>query len=411
MAKNYKSIYDNTGDSIALNQRFYIKKESARGVLAVPTGSDFLFTLSGGSVNSVQPIESSPHRTGRHNTSVIAQKIETSWTIPTYFNVDTTLGTAGPTQVDQAWRTLMESAFGDEDLTGGSPVYTTKTDPNITFSIWETGDQWQKQAFGCFCESANASLPGDSAAQMEFSGNAKNALLVGIAKTSVLNDGGNTITLDVGDEDRIPVGAYIMLIEADGTTRSADTPDGSPRLVQSKSGTVLTVDGAALADADGSGADLYVAYYEPETPVGINDPLIGLVGSVTIAGLPTTCVRSASFNLTNSNTLYDNCFGEDGLGGPLFAPGGRADVEVSLELNLNHELVEFINRLKQFPGENITLVLGEATGRRVQFETPKVIFPVPEISVPDTDVIPVTFTALANQTAIDAADEITISLL
>lgn len=409
--KNYKSIYDSANDSVSLNQRFYIKEESARGVLAIPTDSDFMFTLTGGSVNSVQPIISSPHRTGRHNTSVIAEKIETTWSLPSYFNIDTTLGTASNDEIDAAFRVLMKSAFGDEDTTGGSPVYTTKTDPNITFSIWETGDQWQKQSFGAFVESANAEFPGDGQAQIEFAGEAKNALLVGIAQSSVDNDGGNTLTLDAADSDRIPAGAKIMIIENDGTTRSADTPNGSAREVSSKAGNVLTVDGAPLADANGSVTPILVCYYEPEAPTAINNPQTGLTGSVTIAGLANDCVRSASFNLTNNHEVANFCYGEEGLGGPLFIPGGRADLEVSLELNLNHETVEFINRLKSFPGENITLILGDSSGRHMQIAAPKVIFPVPEISIPDTGSIPVTFTALANQTAIDQADEVTISFL
>ena len=62
MAKNFKDIYDDTGDSSAQNQSFFIKEESVRGTFSIPTGSDFLFTLSGGSTNFSQPRFSSPHR-------------------------------------------------------------------------------------------------------------------------------------------------------------------------------------------------------------------------------------------------------------------------------------------------------------------------------------------------------------
>ncbi len=410
MAKNYADIYNSTADSSALNQRFYIKKESAAGIIAIPTNSDFMFTLSGGSVNSVQPITSSPHRTGRHNTSVIPEKIQTNWSLSSYFNVDTSLLTASNSQIDLPLRVMLESALGKEDVTAGSPRYTTASDPNTYFSVWETGDSWQKQACGAFVDSANMSFPGDGQAQIEFSGQAKNSLLVGIAKTSVDNNGTNSITLDSGDEGRIPVGAKIMLIKGDGVTRSTDTPNGSARTVTAKTGAILTVDGAPLTDADGT-SSLYVSYYEPTAPTGINNPLIGLTGSVTIAGLSSACVRSASFNLNNNHEVVNYCYGEKGLSGPLFVAGGRADVEVSLELNLNHELVEFINRLRSFPGENITLVLGDSAGRHVQILAPKVIFPVPEIPVPESGSIPITFTAMANQTAIDAYDELTISFL
>jgi hypothetical protein len=118
-----------------------------------------------------------------------------------------------------------------------------------------------------------------------------------------------------------------------------------------------------------------------------------------------------SVNCTNNHEPQDFCYGEAGLGGPLFTPGGRLNVEVSLELNLNKDLVGFLNHLRDFSGDEITLILGSATGRHLQIEIPKVIFPVPEIPVPESGTIPVTFTGNALQTGLDAADEITISYL
>jgi hypothetical protein len=78
---------------------------------------------------------------------------------------------------------------------------------------------------------------------------------------------------------------------------------------------------------------------------------------------------------------------------------------------LNHELVEFLNGLKDFVGENVTIILGDAAGRHVEVLVPKVQFPVPEISVPDTGTIPVTFTGICYQTTLDAGDEVTVSFL
>lgn len=412
MAKDYAAIHASANDSIALEQKIFIKEESTRGVLAAPVGADFIYSLSGASVNFTQPVESSPHRSGRHHTSVIKQKTTTSWTIPTFFNIDTTLGAAALTEIDPGMRVMYKSLMGKEDVSGGSPVYTSGVDPAITFSIFEIGDQWAKQAPGSFVESGNASFPGDGQAQIEWAGSSKTSYTVGIGKSQIDNNGGNTVTVGTGEGERFPVGAMVMLVEADGVTRSADTPDGSPRVVTSVSGDVVTLDGAALAAADGSVADVYLVYYEPESPVAINDPQVGLVGSIAIVGLSSTdCVRSASINMVNNHELQDFCYGEEGLGGRLFTPGGRFTAEVSMELNLNKELVGFLNNIKDFAGEDITLILGDAAGRHLQIEVPKAIFPVPEISVPDTGTIPVTFTGNAYQTALDAADEVTISFL
>jgi hypothetical protein len=67
--------------------------------------------------------------------------------------------------------------------------------------------------------------------------------------------------------------------------------------------------------------------------------------------------------------------------------------------------------LKDFSGEDIEVILGDSTGRHLKIDLPKVIFPIPEIAVPETGSIPVSFTGTANQTALDAADEITLSYL
>lgn len=412
MAKNFANIWASPNDSIALEQKIFIKEESSRGVLQAPTGADFIYTLSGASVNFTQPIESSPHRSGRHHNNIIKQKTTTEWTMPTFFNIDTTLGAASTAEIDPGMRVLYKSLMGNEDVGGGSPVYTAETPPDITFSIFENGDLWAKQAPGAFVEAGNASFPGDGQAQIEWSGMAKTALLVGVGKSTVNNNAGNTVTVQAGEAARFPVGALVMIIEANGTTRSADTPDGSPRTVVSVTGNDVLLSGATLADADGSVTPVYLAYYEPASPVAIDNPQTGLKGSITIAGLSSAdCVRSATINMVNNHEVQDFCYGEEGLGGRLFTPGGRFTAEVSLELSLNHELVEFLNGIKDFAGEDITLILGDAAGRHVQIEIPKAIFPVPEISVPDTGTIPVTFTGNAYQTSLDAADEVTISFL
>jgi hypothetical protein len=412
MAKNYASIYSSVNDAIALEQKVFIKEESTRGVLTAPTGADFIYTLNGASVNFTQPIESSPHKSGRHHTSIIKQRTTTNWTLPTFFNIDTAQGSPSTTEIDPGMRVLYKSLLGKEDVGGGSPVYTSGTAPSTTFSIFEVGDLWSKQAPGAFVEAGNASFPGDGQAQIEWTGMAKTALLVGMSKSVVANTG-NTVTVAASEGTRFPVGAMVMIIKGDGVTRSTDTPTGSPRTVTAVSGASVTLSGAVLTDADGTvGGGIYLCYYEPATATAINDPQTGLVGSITIAGLGSAdCVRSGSINMTNNHEAQDFCFGEKGLGGRLFTPGGRFTAEVSLELNLNHELVEFLNGLKDFTGEDITIILGDAAGRHLEVLVPKAQFPIPEISVPDTGTIPVSFTGNAYQTALDAADEVTISFL
>jgi len=411
VAKNYVSIYEGGNDAVALEQKIFIKEESVRGQLALPSGTDFIYH-TGGSVNFSQPTESSPHKSGRHHTNVIKQKTVTSWSLTTLFNIDTTQLAASTTEIDSGVRVLHKSMFGKEDLTGGSPVYTSAEDPSTTFTIMEIGDLWAKQAPGGFVESSNMQFPGDGMATAEWAGNCKTQLLVGIGKSTVDNNAANTFTVESGEGYRFPVGSKVMVIK-DDNTKSADTVADSARTVTSVVGDVVTLDGAVLADADGSVTPVYLVYFEPESPAAINDPQTGLEGSINIAGygMIANCVRSFSINGTNNHELQDFCYGEEGLGGPLFVPGGRYTAEISMELNLNQELVAFINSLREFTGEDIDLILGDAAGRHLKIDIPKVIFSIPEVSVPETGTIPVTFTGNANQTALDAADEVTVSYL
>lgn len=412
MGKNYKSAYSSSNDSMAISQRFYAKVETTRGTLAAPTDTDFFFTQQGGTITYAQNITSSMHRSDRHHTSTIVEKKTCEWSIPTYVNIDTAVA-AGSTEVDAAIQLLWESMLGRKTISSGV-IFDAVTAPNITFSLFNCGDVWAEQTRGCFVEQAEVTLPGDGQAGTVFSGNAKDRLLVGIGK-SVTANAGNTVTVATGEGSRFPVGALVMIIKSDGTTRSTDTPNGSPRTVTNVTGDVVTLSGAVLTDADGSVAltPVYLAYYEPTTPTAINNPITGLVGSFGLDLLPSlSCVRTAKITMKNNHELQNFCYGTDSLSGAIFVPGSRLDVNISMDLNLNSNLVEYLNKLNSFTANDMYFILGSASGRRLRIDLPKVIFPIPAINVPESGSIPVTFdNGLAYQTAIDQADEVTVSYL
>lgn len=410
MSKNYADIYNSTNDAIALEQKFFLKAETTRGTLLAPTGADFFYTLGGGQIEFSQPFESSPHRSSRHHLSIIKKKKTCSWSLPTYLNINTGVG-AGTTEIDPAMRELWKSMLGSETVSAGLQYKASV--PNTTFSLFEVGDKFARQARGCFVQGANLTFPGNGEATVAWSGMGKDALYVGIGKSVTDNDAGNTITLAAGDGAQMSeaVGAFVMLIEADGTTRSADTPDGSPRRIVSVVGDVVTVDGAVLADADGSGmsAPIYLSYYEPSTPVAINDPQTGLVGTFGITGFSGLhCARSIALNLKNDHEVVDYCFGMDSLDSPFYVPGARMTAEVSVELNMNKDLVAFFNSVQGFNAQALTWTIGAAAGRRLQIDIPRAFFPVPSFSVPENGSIPVTFQGTAYESALDVADEVSV---
>lgn len=411
MAKNYAAIYDSSNDSISLEQSLYLKVEGTRGQIAVPGNSDFLYTLAGGGLTFSQPRESSPHRSGRHNNNVIVKKTETTFSFSTYFNINTALGAPSAAEVDQPVRTLFKSLLGYEDASAGL-VYDARNPPDVTFSLYEVGDKWARQGAGCFVQGGNMQFPGDGEATVEWSGDGKTVYLAGIAKSTFDNNAGNVIALQPGEGDRFSVGAQVMLIKDDGTTRSADTTAGSARTVTAQTSSTITVSGAVLADADGSVTPVYVCYYEPAAPTGIDNPVTGLVGSFAVASLGgSQCVRSVGIDVQNGHEKQDFCYGEAGLGGVLFTPGSRLTVNVTASLNLNHETFALVNRIQQGEEQDMTLILGDVAGRHFEALMPRVILDVPSFSVPETGTIPVEVSGIAYQTALAAADELTAKFI
>ncbi|NCY21577.1 hypothetical protein EBX31_06440 [bacterium] len=405
MAKNYKSIYESSNDASALEQRFYLKAETSRGEIAAPGNSDFLYVLSGSSIQFSQPTELSPHRSGRHATDIIKKKKECSFTIKKYFNIDTSLGSADDEEIDVPVKVLYESLLGAKDLTSGAK-FDASVAPNVTFSLFEVSDKFSRQARGGFAMGGKLTFPGDGEATAEITGNAAEAYLVGIGKVTTSCNGGNVVAVQSGEHELFPVGSLVMIVKNDGTTRSSDTTS-APRKVTASSSSGVTLSGAALADCDGSTSPVFLCYWEPASPAGINNPQTGLQGSIDFGSL-STIVRSCAVDIQNNHEMVSYAYGSDSLSFPFFVPGSRLAVKATVEVNLNKESAKLFNKVQKFEAQAITVKLGDDTGRHLQVEMPKVLFSVPSFDVPDTGSIPVSFEGNALQSALDAADELTV---
>jgi hypothetical protein len=170
----------------------------------------------------------------------------------------------------------------------------------------------------------------------------------------------------------------------------------------------VTLSGAPLADADGSTDPVYLSYYEPDAPVGINNPVTGLVGSMAIAGVNLSAFRGATVTLANNHEKSDYYFGTDGLAGQIFVPAAKVSNTVKIDMNVNAEVIRLFNRIQDFEAQDVSIVLGEATGRRLEIRCPKVAFSTPEIPVPDTGSVVVSFEGPALAASADAANEIAV---
>ena len=225
--KNYLDIYESENDASSLEQKWYLKLEGSRGVLALPTDTDFFYALEGGTIDYGQGFDESPHRSGRHVNNTIKQKKALSWGFQTFINIDEAVSPGGPTEIDPAIRLLWRSLMGKEfvrvlgpDLFDGLE-YSTESAPNVTFSLFSVVDKFAQQARGCFVEAGNFTFPGDGQAQIDWSGMGKDAFTVGIAKSIIDNSGLSTVTLVAGDGRQMKVGAVVMIITGTGSTRSS----------------------------------------------------------------------------------------------------------------------------------------------------------------------------------------------
>jgi hypothetical protein len=409
--KNYKSIFDGGNDSTAPNQRFYLKQEVTRGQMIAPEGTDFFFSLNGGTISFNQEFASSEHRSDRHNTTTIANKKTTEWNFNTYLNIDVEVA-AGITSADPAMHALWKSALGRQVIDGTGVHYDSAQDPSTTFTLFEVGDHWCKQAPACWVDQAVINAVGDGQTTVEWTGRGATTYYVGIGKSEAATAGNNVTLKTPNQARRFPVGAMVMLLDyADGLTRIEGT-GAAPRIVTASNATtgVIALSGAALT-VDGTTNPFLVCYWEPTGADAINNPQTGLVGNVTIDTLSVSCVRSATITLNNQHEAVDYCYGTDMLAAPYFVPADRLQVTVGIELNMNAPLLEFINRCQNGESHAIELKVGSSTTRHFGVDLPKVIFSVPEVAVPDAGSIPVSFEGVAYQTGVDVADEVTASYL
>ncbi len=410
--KNYRAIYEDQGDASSLEQKWFIKEETIRGVLTAPGNSDYFLAQNGGSIEYTQTIESSEQKSGRHHKTPIEQRETTDWSFTTFCNIDLS-AIDGQSSIDRAIRTLYKNMFGSESVSGGVIAFDSTIAPQKTFSIFEIADIHSNQVFGAIPEAVNLNFPGDGQPMQEWSGFAKSALLVGIGKSTIDNTGGNTFELENGEGELFPVDAYVMIVGSDGVTRLDGTSNG-PRQVEDRQGDTIILSGEPLAASDGSTNAIYLVYWEPENTKAIDNIQTGIGnGEITIAGIDPRAgeldnsIRSLSINCTNNHERIDYVYGKKGLGDTVFNAAGRLTCELTMEINLNRRLLHYIIGRRKFEGTDINIKLGDLSGRHLSVEIPRFIANVPTIPIPDTGSIPVSFTGNLYQSLIPG-DEITI---
>ena len=128
----------------------------------------------------------------------------------------------------------------------------------------------------------------------------------------------------------------------------------------------------------------------------INQIQNGLVGSISIDGLggAQDCIRSLNVTMDNQVERVDYCALTDSLGSPYVVYGDRLLVTVDLELNLNHDSIEWLDDLDAFTANDIDVIVGDSATRHFKIDLPKVEFAPPTVTIPDSGSIPFTATGI-----------------
>lgn len=363
------------------------------GTEAVGTaGGDYLWQTKC-SLKVSQPFEMSEHKSGRQATNIIKKKKMAEGEIETYLNV----ATGGSPSIDTPLSLLLEAVLGKKTTTGSTEIrFDSSQAPSKFFSIVQGNNAFGRYFNGGFPKKLTISLPGDGEAKMNFAIKARDGKYSSIAQLNGAIAGSATAVVNNGESSRFEVGARVMLVDADGRTVVAGQ-DGSITVSSRTDASHQVVLSTTVTVVD----DGFLVPWLPHCfdQDGTDNPVTGLDGTVSFDGGSTTVeeIRSAEFDFDHKTSDFDDFYGADGNRG--YVVGDRAEVKVKVEMLLSASQAQKIVQAKEFTTFNMRVVLGPAAGRRVQFNTPKVYFNVPEVEIPDNGPIIMTLEGTAVQSA------------
>jgi hypothetical protein len=365
---------------------------------------DFLLYTTGGPTFN-QPIEPSPHRSGRFYTpNVVKQKKVVELSFQTLVNMQ---GAAGDS-LDKAVRLLWESLLGSETVTPSVSIDYRQALPNKFFSLVRVSTIFAEYYTGCFVNDMTMTFPGDGVATEDWSGAGATRLIAGIARVDGAVVANDTATVDAGHELRYDLNVPVMIVAADGRTITAGA-DGS-LTVLALDEVLHTVQLSAAVDIEDNG---YIAPWHPGAvqQTARENIYTDLEGSFKFdykAPSSNICVTNIVLGFTNNHTLVNNCFGTDGNQG--FVAGSRMDMNLAVTVDLSNENFAEVVQTSKFNGFSPEIILGNsASGRYLRIRAEKWITAVPTIEVPEEGTTPVTLEGSLHESSAGAQDPVVVS--
>jgi hypothetical protein len=368
-------------------------------------GSDYLF-MQKASFKLGQEIEKSKHRSGRQGASIIKKKKTLEGEIETYVCFDTS---GGSPAIDDPVALLLESALGRKVVSGSEIRFDMAQPSSVYFSALQCNNVFNKKLNGVYAKALTISLPGDGEASMKFSMAGRDSKESSISQASAAGVSTATWTPNAGEAGRHQVGAVVMIVSDDGRTITAG---GDGALTVTATDTVGNTN--TLSAAQSWPDNSFLVPWAPNVfapSAGIDNPVTGLEGSVSFDGGSETIeeIRSAEITIDDKKVDLGEYYGADGNRG--FVIGDSAEIMLKVELNISASQYQKVLATKDFGGFDVKIVLGSASGRRLEMRFPKFIPKLAEVEIPDSGTVPVTFEGMALQTVVGALDAVILRYL
>lgn len=367
-------------------------------------GGNFLFMTKAG-LKFNQPFEMSEHKSGRQASNVIKKKKVAEGDLEMYFNFDTT---GGSPDIDTPVEDLLEGVLGRKVVTGSSIKFDAGSPSSNYLSVLQGNNAFGRALNGTFPKSLKIALPGDGEAKMTLPLKARTGRYATIAQLMGAVVASANIIVNAGESKRFDVDSRVMVVKPDGRSVVAGS-DGSLTVLSRTDGSDTVVLSTTVSVAD----DGYLVPWLPHVfdQHGIDNPVTGLQGSVSFDNGSTVVeeIRSVEIDFDPKIEAFDNFYGADENRG--FVVGGRAEINVTLDVLLSVSQMRKVIEAKEFTYFNLQVTLGPSSGRRLVFSMPHVLFMVPDVEIPDEGSIPIQLQGKCLQSAPGALDALTLTYL
>lgn len=368
----------------------------ALGVEVVGVDGTSYLLMTKASMKVSQPFELSKHREGRQPASVIYKKKEASGDLEMYVNFKE--DTVGPV-LDEAVKLVLEAVLGRKTETSSLIEFSAADAATKFLSLQQSNNAFSRSFNGAYPKNFSISLPGDGEAMMKMSLMARDGRYASVAKISGAVTASATIATVAGQSNRFETGARVMVVDPNGRTVLAGA-DGSISVASRDD----SLDHVVLSTTVTVATNGYLVHWAPIVfgAAAVNNPVTGLVGKVYLGGVLIEEVRSVEFTFDDKSEDLNNYYGADGNRGRVVAD--KADVKMKLEINLSASTMGQLIATREKARFEVLVVLGDEAGRHMEIECGQVLFPTPDVEIPDNGTVPMTIEGTCLQSVLGAND-------